>query len=381
MNTAFPFGFEVSLTFYLTVYVLTLVVHVVLMAYVLAGSLWLTWASLFPGKDETPRTMQPMSRLLRDWMPFALSGAITAGVAPLLFVQILYPQPFYTANLLLGWRWMVVIPILITVFYLLYVVKSRAIASWGLPLRVLLACSVAACFLFIAFCWTANHLLSLNATNWPTTFQSGVAVTSAITLILRLMTWVCGTLPVMSLLGTWQLRGMRIRTAKWDSESSDTLSSIDWNSSFAQENHRLMNLSVAGTIGAVVFAAFYFFRLDNDVRTSVTGPAGFPWLIALLASSAAIVVVSVLLRKKSATPLLSLLGLTTAQMVFLIAAASLREIVRLAQADLQSVAASAADAFRIGGFGVFLIFAVINAVLIALCIVLVKGKPQATQSE
>lgn len=79
--------------------------------------------------------------------------------------------------------------------------------------------------------------------------------------------------------------------------------------------------------------------------------------------------------------MLSLLGLTTAQMVFLIAAASLREIVRLAQADLQSVAASAADAFRIGGFGVFLIFAVINAALIALCIVLVKGKPQATQSE
>jgi hypothetical protein len=77
----FPFGFESHLSFYLVVYVLTLVVHVLLMAYVLAGSLWLSWVTLFPGNDSIPRTKQPLSRILRDWMPFALSGAITAGVA------------------------------------------------------------------------------------------------------------------------------------------------------------------------------------------------------------------------------------------------------------------------------------------------------------
>ena len=118
MNQMFPFGFEDHLSFYLVVYVVTLVVHVFLMAYVLAGSLWLAWATLFPGTESPPRTKQPMARILRDWMPFALSGAITAGVAPLLFVQILYAKQFYTANLLLGWRWMVVIPVLVLAFYL-----------------------------------------------------------------------------------------------------------------------------------------------------------------------------------------------------------------------------------------------------------------------
>ncbi len=39
MDRMFPFGFESHLSFYLVVYVLTLVVHVFLMAYVLAGSL------------------------------------------------------------------------------------------------------------------------------------------------------------------------------------------------------------------------------------------------------------------------------------------------------------------------------------------------------
>ena len=128
MDRMFPFGFESHLSFYLVVYVLTLVVHVFLMAYVLAGSLWLAWATLFPGTDLIPRTKQPLARILRDWMPFALSGAITAGVAPLLFVQILYRQQFYTANLLLGWRWMVVIPVLVIAFYLLYVVKSKVVS-------------------------------------------------------------------------------------------------------------------------------------------------------------------------------------------------------------------------------------------------------------
>lgn len=375
MNTTFPFGFQLPLAFYLTIYVLTLVVHVVLMAYVLGGSLWLTWASLFPGKEKTPRTMQPVARLLRDWMPFALSGAITAGVAPLLFVQILYQQQFYTANLLLGWRWMVVIPVLIVVFYLLYVVKSRAIASWALPLRVLLACGVATCFLFVAFCWTANHLLSLDQSQWPTVFQSGNAVTSAITLALRLATWVCGTLPVMSLLGLWQLRGMRSRTAKWDAEEALVgTSPTEWDYRFSQENRRLMILSVAGTLSAFIFATLYYSQLDQKVRHSLTGSAGFVWLMVLVTSAVAVILFSLSRRKKSVQELSTLLGLTCAQLIQLVAAASLREVIRLTQADLTAVTQNAADAFQIGGFAVFLIFAVMNAGLITWCIVLVKQK-------
>lgn len=375
MNTTFPFGFQLPLAFYLTIYVLTLVVHVVLMAYVLGGSLWLTWAFLFPGKEKTPRTMQPVARLLRDWMPFALSGAITAGVAPLLFVQILYQQQFYTANLLLGWRWMVVIPVLIVVFYLLYVVKSRAIASWALPLRVLLACGVATCFLFVAFCWTANHLLSLDQSQWPTVFQSGNAVTSTITLALRLATWVCGTLPVMSLLGLWQLRGMRSRTAKWDAEEALVgTSPTEWDYRFSQENRRLMILSVAGTLSAFIFATLYYSQLDQKVRHSLTGSAGFVWLMVLVTSAVAVILFSLSRRKKSVQELSTLLGLTCAQLIQLVAAASLREVIRLTQADLTAVTQNAADAFQIGGFAVFLIFAVMNAGLITWCIVLVKQK-------
>lgn len=370
MNQMFPFGFEDHLSFYLVVYVVTLVVHVFLMAYVLAGSLWLAWATLIPGTESPPRTKQPMARILRDWMPFALSGAITAGVAPLLFVQILYAQQFYTANLLLGWRWMVVIPVLVLAFYLLYVIKSQVISRWPFPVRLALSISVAACFLFVAFCWTANHLLSLDATQWPRAFETGTAVNSPLALSLRLATWVTGTFPVMSLLAAWQLRGMRTRTDLWTESGSN----IDWDMQFHREHRRLIKVSLAGLIASIVCAGSYFATLPENIRSHIVGSAGFPWLLILIASAAFVAIVLIRQWQKTCFCRGWLISLTAAMSVVLVAAASLREIIRLAQADLTSVAQSTEAAWQIGGFGLFLLFTVVNVGLIAFCIRLVQGK-------
>ncbi len=53
-----------------------------------------------------------------------LGLAITFGVGPLLFVQMLDGPAFYTANLLLSHRFMALLPALIVGFYLLYVQKT-----------------------------------------------------------------------------------------------------------------------------------------------------------------------------------------------------------------------------------------------------------------
>src|SRR5262245_22520401 len=119
MDTVFPFGFPRATAFYLTLYVATLVIHVVFMNYVLAGSAYLAWFTLAHRRDDLAQDARdPLAFPLRDWMPFLLSAAITAGIAPLLFLQILYQRPFYTANLLLFNRWMAILPVLIVAFYL-----------------------------------------------------------------------------------------------------------------------------------------------------------------------------------------------------------------------------------------------------------------------
>src|SRR3970040_919336 len=98
MNAPFPFGFPPPTAFYLSLYVLTLIIHVLFMSYVLAGAGYLTAVHLLPGGFADSRHRAPLAEILRDWMPFALSGAITAGVAPLLFVQILLPGPLFTST-------------------------------------------------------------------------------------------------------------------------------------------------------------------------------------------------------------------------------------------------------------------------------------------
>ena len=367
MDAMFPFGFDRPLAFYLIVYLLTLVVHVFLMAYVLAGSFWLAWATVFPGHTAVPRPMQPLSRILREWMPFALSGAITAGVAPLLFVQILYQRQFYTANLLLGWRWMVVIPVLILAFYLLYVLKSTIISHWPLVVRLGLSVGVAGCFLFVAFCWTANHLLGLDSSQWPGAYATGHAVPSVVALLLRLSTWVAGTVPVMCILSAWQLRGMRSRTACWTDAPSDA----DWEALFQQDHRRLVLMSLCGLLASLACAFGYFLTLPETVRAALTGQAGAPWIAILLVLVLAQGALLVGQRNSHWFSLRGLIGLTVNLSGILLAAAVLREIVRLSQADLAVVTRSTATAADVGGFSLFLIFTLLNIGLISWCIRLV----------
>lgn len=370
MDRMFPFGFDSHLSFYLVVYVLTLVVHIFLMAYVLAGSLWLSWATLFPGSDSIPRTKQPLARILRDWMPFALSGAITAGVAPLLFVQILYRQQFYSANLLLGWRWMVVIPVLVIAFYLLYVVKSKVVSRMSLLVRLGLSISVATCFLFVAFCWTANHLLSLDATAWPEAYGSGIAVKSGLALTLRLLTWISGTFPIMSVLGSWQLRGMRHRTPAWDSAISES----NWLALFDADHRRLGSASIAGLVIAGCSAVGYWTTLDPSLRTHLTGNIGMPWMVIV---AAAVMFQIVGWRLQFRKPCLCnrwLSAITLAAVITMIGTASLREIIRLTHVNLDQVNAATKAAADVGGFELFLIFTVLNVGLIAWCIQMVRSR-------
>jgi hypothetical protein len=127
MNTIFPLGFPAPTIFYLVLYIATLLVHVVFMNYVLAGSAYIAFGVLKNRTAVSGLKEDKIANMLRDWLPFVLSAAITAGVAPLLFIQILYKQNVYTANLLLFHRWMSIVPALIVGFYLLYLAKSKKI--------------------------------------------------------------------------------------------------------------------------------------------------------------------------------------------------------------------------------------------------------------
>jgi hypothetical protein len=113
------------------------------------------------GKEEHVELARVMVKV---WL-VAISFAITTGVAPLLFVQVLYGHFFYTANILLGWRWLGLLAVLTFGFYGVYVlnnVMQRDRGGIGLALMLLLALA----FLWIAHELTNNSVLMLLPELW-----------------------------------------------------------------------------------------------------------------------------------------------------------------------------------------------------------------------
>lgn len=207
MDSLFPLNLPSPTAWYVLLYLATLLMHVVFMSYVLIGALLLGAAGLggLLGRGPQASAFAPLVIVLKDWMPFALSAAITAGVAPLLFVQILYQREFYTANLLSFHRWMAILPVLIVAFYLLYVLKADRIAGKAV-LQAGVALLVAACMLFVAWSWIENHLLALNRAAWPGQYESGAMLYADSAILPRLGFWIAGAVPLAGALLGWQLR-------------------------------------------------------------------------------------------------------------------------------------------------------------------------------
>src|SRR5262249_54197505 len=106
-----------------------------------------------------------VARAALRMMPIAISFAITTGVAVLLFVQGVYGQFFYTANILMGWHWLAILMYLMVGFYLTYAADRLMQAGrtgWG----ILVLLVVAAAFLTIAHVFNNNAILSLRPALW-----------------------------------------------------------------------------------------------------------------------------------------------------------------------------------------------------------------------
>lgn len=148
----------------LALYLATLALHFAFIGYVVAGTGYVLVQALRRRADAVADTV-------RDRLPFMLGAAITAGVAPLLFVQLLYQRRFYTANLIAGPRWLAIVPALIAGFYALYLAKATARGR-----RAMLAFALA-CFAFVAWSWSELHRLMLaDEARWRDMYAAGTRV-------------------------------------------------------------------------------------------------------------------------------------------------------------------------------------------------------------
>ncbi|MFM1902118.1 MAG: hypothetical protein RLZZ440_18 [Planctomycetota bacterium] len=362
MNAAIPFGLPGATALYLSLYLATFVVHMVFMHYVLAGATYLACGRLM---GESRSKACEWQAILLDWLPFATGLAITAGVGPLLFVQMLYGREFATANLLLSHRWMAILPVLIASFYLLYLQKSSWISRRPWVWRPLVALVVWAGFLFIALSWTENHLLMLDHAAWPSIYESGGLRYESPGLLPRLAVWFFLAFPSLAVELAWQgrLTGVGIDAIPQSGPFPARLSPA----------RRLALTAGAGLVGSLAFGLLYWSTLPSAVRAVVAGPLAGPWLVLLgvgVGVQAAVWLI-VAIHGRLSSPLL--LAGTGGWIVSLVAVALVREAIRVTSVDMATSSASLADAYRTGGLQVFLVFAGLNAAAIVWCIHTVRG--------
>jgi len=96
-------------------------------------------------------------------LPPAVTFAITLGVAPLLFAQVLYGRFLYTSSILMAIPWMSFIVALIAGYALLYR-HTRLLKGGVLSLPTAIVSTLL--FLWIGFLWTNNVTLMLQPDRW-----------------------------------------------------------------------------------------------------------------------------------------------------------------------------------------------------------------------
>jgi len=136
---------------------LTFLLHLIPMNFILGGAL-VAAVDWVKGRRAKDGHHLAVARWIGQSMPIAVAATVTFGVAPLLFVQVLYGRALYTSSILMGWYWLAVIPVLIAGYYAAYFLAFRSRS--GIP-RIIWAWVPALLFLAIAFVYTNNMSLML----------------------------------------------------------------------------------------------------------------------------------------------------------------------------------------------------------------------------
>lgn len=190
---------------YLALYLVTLALHAAFVSYLVGGAGYVLVGSVRARRAAAPpRDRSPLVTHIGSWLPLTMGAAITAGVAPLLFLQLLHQRAFYTANLLLGPIWFAMIPALIVGFYLLYLHKSRPAFHPGAVLGVALAC-----FAVVACLWSWNHRVMTTPESWTAAYRDSVPATYGASWLARFPLWLGAMLAQFATVAAWQATRLR----------------------------------------------------------------------------------------------------------------------------------------------------------------------------
>lgn len=144
-----------------TLLLVTFFLHIVAMNLMLGGAALALFARFTSkGKEFRNRVFLDLAKKV----PTFLAATITLGIAPLLFVQVLYGQYFYTSTILIAWPWFLVLVLLVVAYYGFYFVAYNGKRRPGISGTVLFGSL--ALVMLIGFIYTNNVTLMQSPTRW-----------------------------------------------------------------------------------------------------------------------------------------------------------------------------------------------------------------------
>jgi len=172
--------------------ILTLPLHLAMMN-AMVGSSLISLYQHFKNDDKS----NELSHLIAKFLPLVIAFAVNFGVAPLLFLQVIYGHFVYVSSILMGAFWIGIYVVLIIAYYAsyLYDFKFKELgtsAVWILTIGVVI-------MLFIGFLFTNNMTLMLSPEKWTSYFvnKTGTILnTSEPTLVPRLLHFLIGAIAV-----------------------------------------------------------------------------------------------------------------------------------------------------------------------------------------
>ena len=173
--------------------VFTFFLHLIFMNLTLGGTLMAFVANLRGGGRSTDANSVLAKRLMGVNI-YAISLAITTGVAPLLFVQVLYQQFFYSGTILLGWIWFSLVVLLMAGYYAAYLHKKFRGPWLGVS---------ALTFFGVAMIHVAVHLIHVQPGKWAQFDSSALGVLADPTYWPRLLHFVIAAITFAALVAAW----------------------------------------------------------------------------------------------------------------------------------------------------------------------------------
>ncbi len=195
----------------------------------------------------------PVCKDISRKLPYTIAITINFGVAPFLFLQVLYSQFIYTSSVLMGMFWLSVIALLLIFYYSAYIYDFK----YDIWPRLKIFCLGASVILglVIAFLFTNNMTLMLNPEKWSAYFEqrSGTLLnTGDPTLIPRYLHFVVASVAVGGLF-TALLWRFKKDTRAWE-YSREGLAWFSW-----------------ATLAQVAVGVWFLLSLPQDIMLMFMG--------------------------------------------------------------------------------------------------------------